>query len=97
MAEPLQSLGSSADKFSIFLVDDEPANCLALRTIVQGRDLNFVEAPSSEDALAQKIPEAICRRLIEWPGPFRRLDVQRLAVIQTGVRIARSKRSGVKA
>jgi PAS domain S-box-containing protein len=51
----------------VLLVDDEPANRLALRAVLEGLDLALVEAQSGEEAL---------RQLLECPFACVLLDVQ---------------------
>jgi PAS domain S-box-containing protein len=58
---------SSPSEAKVLLVDDEPANRLALRAVLDGLDLTLVEAQSGEEAL---------RRLRESPFAVVLLDVQ---------------------
>ena len=43
---------SDPSKVKVLLVDDEPANRLALRAVLEGIDLTLVEAQSGEEALS---------------------------------------------
>jgi len=61
------SIRSDASQAKVLLVDDEPANRLALRAVLEGLDLTLVEAQSGEEAL---------RQLLESPFAVVLLDVQ---------------------
>jgi PAS domain S-box-containing protein len=61
------SATSGPSPAKVLLVDDEPANRLALRAVLEGLDLTLVEAQSGEEAL---------RRLRESPFAVVLLDVQ---------------------
>jgi len=49
------SVPSDASQAKVLLVDDEPANRLALRGGLEGLDLTSVEAQFGEEALAQRV------------------------------------------
>src|SRR4051794_40570552 len=61
------SAPSGPSPAKVLLVDDEPANRLALRAVLEGLDLTLVEAKSGEEALS---------RLLESPFAVVLLDVQ---------------------
>ena len=58
-----------AEKVSILLVDDVPANLLSLRTILEDLGQNLVEAHSAEEAIQAVRDEAFAVVLLDVPMP----------------------------
>ncbi len=61
---------SGPSQAKVLLVDDEPANRLALRAVLEGLDLTLVEAQSGEEALRQLLESqfAVILLDVQMPG-----------------------------
>ena len=54
---------------SILLVDDRPENILALRSILEDENLNFIEAESGEEALKKLLKDEVALILLDVQMP----------------------------
>ena len=66
---PLRRSASDGDRVNILLVDDQPANLLALEAMLQGLDQNLVRAESGREALKRLLTDDFAVILLDVKMP----------------------------
>ncbi|CAN5755462.1 response regulator [soil metagenome] len=66
---PFRRSASDGDRVSILLVDDQPANLLALEAMLQGLDQNLVRAESGREALKRLLTDDFAVILLDVKMP----------------------------